>query len=131
MPHHHSKPLQIGVLRLLQPSPEPSSSSAIRAAGQDDLSLGFNVGPTAAMVTPAAGGGRATGTSWPKSVRTKAEMNPEGKVPLVNMEQTDKMWKAFLLESEWELDRDHPIANVFGPYTVDISRVKIPVSIVF
>lgn len=45
-----------------------SSSSAIRAAGPDDLSLGFNAGPTAAAATAAPGSG-PTGPSWSSSAR--------------------------------------------------------------
>ncbi|KAJ6409301.1 hypothetical protein OIU84_008907 [Salix udensis] len=38
-----------------------SNSSGIRTAGPDDLSLGFNAGPT--------GGGQTSGTTWPNSAR--------------------------------------------------------------
>lgn len=50
------------------------------------------------------------------------------RVPLVNVERTDWMWKAFLPEGS---DRDHPVANVFGPKSVDISGVDFPATIVF
>ncbi|KAJ0024857.1 hypothetical protein Pint_07174 [Pistacia integerrima] len=59
--------------------------------------------------------------------RTESEIRLEG-APLVSMEMTDWMWKAFLPE---ESDRDHPAANVFGPNGEDISSVNFPATIVF
>ncbi|PRQ22395.1 putative carboxylesterase [Rosa chinensis] len=50
------------------------------------------------------------------------------RVPLVNIERTGWMWKAFLPEGS---DRDHPVVNVFGPNAVDISGVDFPATIVF
>ncbi|KAJ6315381.1 hypothetical protein OIU78_018801 [Salix suchowensis] len=43
-----------------------SNSSGIRTAGPDDLSLGFNAGPTAAD----AAAGQTSGTTWPSSSRS-------------------------------------------------------------
>ncbi|CAK7330613.1 unnamed protein product [Dovyalis caffra] len=43
-----------------------SNSSGIRTAGPDDLSLGFNAGPTAA----AGAAGQTSGTTWPNSARS-------------------------------------------------------------
>lgn len=52
--------------------------------------------------------------------RTEAEMRfPEG--PVVTVERTDWMWKAFLPEGA---SRDHPAANVSGPQAEDISGLK-------
>ncbi|KAG0456297.1 hypothetical protein HPP92_024085 [Vanilla planifolia] len=43
--------------------------------------------------------------------RTESEIRLEG-APLVSMERTDWLWRAFLPEGE---DRDHEAVNVFGP----------------
>ncbi|PRQ22433.1 putative carboxylesterase [Rosa chinensis] len=59
--------------------------------------------------------------------RTESETRLKS-VPLVNVERTDWMWKAFLQEGS---DRDHPVVNVFGPNEVDISGVDFPETIVF
>ncbi|GAV82041.1 Abhydrolase_3 domain-containing protein, partial [Cephalotus follicularis] len=59
--------------------------------------------------------------------RTKSETRLVG-VPPVSMEITDWFWKAFLPDGS---DRDHPMANVFGPNSVDISGVKFPVALLF
>ncbi|XP_024167326.1 probable carboxylesterase 18 [Rosa chinensis] len=58
--------------------------------------------------------------------RTESETRLKS-VPLVNIERTDWMWKAFLPEGS---DRDHPVVNVFGPNAVDISGVDFPATIV-
>ncbi|XP_061988856.1 probable carboxylesterase 18 [Rosa rugosa] len=59
--------------------------------------------------------------------RTESETRLKN-MPLVNIERTDWMWKAFLPEGS---DRDHPVANVFGPNAVDISGVDFPATVVF
>ncbi|XVF29784.1 hypothetical protein REPUB_Repub16aG0000900 [Reevesia pubescens] len=48
--------------------------------------------------------------------------------PVLSMKGTDWLWKAFLPHGS---DRDHPASNVFGPKSVDISRLKFPTTIVF
>ncbi|XP_062019183.1 probable carboxylesterase 18 [Rosa rugosa] len=58
--------------------------------------------------------------------RTESETRLKS-VPLVNIERTDWMWKAFSPEGS---DRDHPVVNVFGPNAVDISGVDFPATIV-
>ncbi|PRQ22435.1 putative carboxylesterase [Rosa chinensis] len=58
--------------------------------------------------------------------RTESEKRLKS-VPLVNVERTDWMWKAFLPDGS---DRDHPVVNVFGPNAVDISGVDFPATIV-
>ncbi|XP_050219840.1 probable carboxylesterase 18 [Mercurialis annua] len=60
--------------------------------------------------------------------RTESELTLDRKVPFINMERTDCVWKAFLPEGS---DRDHPAANVFGPNADDISGLNFPASIVF
>ncbi|KAK0575442.1 hypothetical protein LWI29_000620 [Acer saccharum] len=59
--------------------------------------------------------------------RTESELRLVG-VPIVSVERTDWIWKAFLPEGS---DRDHPAANVFGPNSVDLSEVNFPATIVF
>ncbi|KAL6219245.1 hypothetical protein ACLB2K_012451 [Fragaria x ananassa] len=59
--------------------------------------------------------------------RTESETRLKS-APIVNMERTDWMWKAFLPEGS---DRDHPVVNVFGPNAVDISAVDFPATVVF
>nr|POE92066.1 putative carboxylesterase 18 [Quercus suber] len=59
--------------------------------------------------------------------RTESENKLDG-APVINMEHTDWFWKAFLPEGS---KRDHATANVFGPNSVDISRVNFPATIVF
>ncbi|KAM5570750.1 putative carboxylesterase 18 [Rosa sericea] len=58
--------------------------------------------------------------------RTESETRLKN-MPLVNIERTDWLWKAFLPEGS---DRDHPVANVFGPNAVDISGVDFPATVV-
>ncbi|KAK9205300.1 hypothetical protein WN943_015567 [Citrus x changshan-huyou] len=58
--------------------------------------------------------------------RTESETRLVG-APLVSMERTDWMWKAFLPEGS---NRNHPATNAFGPNAVDISGVNIPATIV-
>ncbi|CAK9313220.1 unnamed protein product [Citrullus colocynthis] len=45
------------------------------------------------------------------------------KAPLSTKDRTDWYWKAFLPEGS---DRDHPSVNIFGPNSVDISKVRFP-----
>ncbi|GLT44921.1 hypothetical protein SLA2020_187940 [Shorea laevis] len=59
--------------------------------------------------------------------RTESEINLAG-APFVSVERTDWLWKAFLPEGS---DRDHPMANVFGPNSKDITGLKFPATIVF
>ena len=59
--------------------------------------------------------------------RTESENKLDG-APVINMERTDWFWKAFLPAGS---NRDHATANVFGPNSVDISRVNFPATIVF
>ncbi|KAK3219504.1 hypothetical protein Dsin_013474, partial [Dipteronia sinensis] len=59
--------------------------------------------------------------------RTESEIRLIG-VPIVSVERTDWIWKAFLPEGS---DRDHPAANVFGLNSVDLSEVNFPATIVF
>nr|POE45239.1 putative carboxylesterase 18 [Quercus suber] len=59
--------------------------------------------------------------------RTESETNLAG-APLITVERTDWMWKAFLPQGS---DRDHAAANVFGPNSIDISGLKFPATIVF
>jgi acetyl esterase/lipase len=59
--------------------------------------------------------------------RTESEIKLVG-VPLISVERTDWMWKAFLPEGS---DRNHSVVNVFGPNAVDISGVKFPATLLF
>ena len=59
--------------------------------------------------------------------RTESETNLAG-APLITVERTDWMWKAFLPQGS---DRDHAAANIFGPNSIDISGLKFPATIVF
>ncbi|KAJ4833585.1 hypothetical protein Tsubulata_005968 [Turnera subulata] len=62
--------------------------------------------------------------------RTEAETRLVN-APVVNLDRTDWMWRAFLPEGS---DRDHPLSNVFGPNSgtdVMISRVSYPPTIIF
>ena len=59
--------------------------------------------------------------------RTESEIKLVG-VPLISVEGTDWMWKAFLPEGS---DRNHSVVNVFGPNAVDISGVKFPATLLF
>ena len=59
--------------------------------------------------------------------RTESENKLDG-APVINMERTDWFWKAFLPAGS---NRDHATANVFGPNSVDGSRVNFPATIVF
>ncbi|KAK7380173.1 hypothetical protein VNO78_32645 [Psophocarpus tetragonolobus] len=59
--------------------------------------------------------------------RTAAEVKFEG-APLVSMERTDWLWKAFLPEGS---DRDHPAVNVSGPNSQDLSGLDYPDTLVF
>ncbi|KAM1206398.1 hypothetical protein FF1_007047 [Malus domestica] len=46
----------------------------------------------------------------------------------ITLEQTNWYWKAFLLEGS---DRDHAVANVFGPESHCVLGVRFPTTIVF
>ncbi|KAK9995192.1 hypothetical protein SO802_024895 [Lithocarpus litseifolius] len=59
--------------------------------------------------------------------RTVSE-NKLDRAPVIKVEHTEWFWKAFLPEGS---NRDHATANVFGPNSVDISRVNFPATIVF
>ncbi|KAA8528414.1 hypothetical protein F0562_035769 [Nyssa sinensis] len=60
--------------------------------------------------------------------RTESELRLT-KAPLVNVERSDWMWRAFLPEGS---DRNHEATNIFdGPKSADISGVKFPSTIVF
>ncbi|KAK6246690.1 hypothetical protein QUC31_001270 [Theobroma cacao] len=48
--------------------------------------------------------------------------------PVLSVKGTDWLWNAFLPQGS---DRDHPASNIFGPKSVDISRLKFPATIVF
>ncbi|KAK4859934.1 hypothetical protein QYF36_014406 [Acer negundo] len=52
--------------------------------------------------------------------RTESETRHVG-APLSNLEGNDWLWKAFLPEGS---DRDHPVANVFGRNSGDISGLN-------
>ncbi|XP_002523451.2 probable carboxylesterase 18 [Ricinus communis] len=54
--------------------------------------------------------------------RTESETRLAG-APVLNVELTDWFWKAFLSDGS---DRDHPLCNVFGPNSNDISDVNLP-----
>nr|ADE75646.1 unknown [Picea sitchensis] len=58
--------------------------------------------------------------------RTPSEARLVG-APIVNMENSDWHWKAFLPVGA---DRDHPAANVFGPNAPDISALPLPPTLV-
>ncbi|GAB4837468.1 hypothetical protein Ancab_002328 [Ancistrocladus abbreviatus] len=47
--------------------------------------------------------------------------------PILSLERTDMMWKQFLPD---ESDRDHPVVNVFGSKSIDISVLKFPPTLV-
>ncbi|XP_002980705.2 probable carboxylesterase 18 [Selaginella moellendorffii] len=47
--------------------------------------------------------------------------------PIINLEMTDWYWRAYLPDGE---DRDHPICNVFGPRSMDITALSLPPSLV-
>ncbi|XP_077224467.1 putative carboxylesterase 18 [Tasmannia lanceolata] len=59
--------------------------------------------------------------------RTPAELRLVG-APLVSVERTDWLWKAFLPVGS---DRDHEAANVSGPRSPDISGSDFPATLVF
>ncbi|KAJ6761547.1 ACETYL ESTERASE [Salix koriyanagi] len=59
--------------------------------------------------------------------RTESEIKLVG-APLISVERTDWMWKAFLPAGS---DRNHSVVNVFGPNAVDISGVKFPATLLF
>ena len=60
--------------------------------------------------------------------RTEAEIRLT-RAPVVTVERTDWMWKAFLPEGS---NRDHEAANVSGPKAADISGLKyFPKTVVF
>ncbi|KAG6737362.1 hypothetical protein POTOM_058878 [Populus tomentosa] len=59
--------------------------------------------------------------------RSESEIKLVG-VPLISVEGTDWMWKAFLPEGS---DRNHSVVNIFGPNAVDISGVKFPATLLF
>ena len=50
------------------------------------------------------------------------------KSPIVSLERTDWLWKAFLPEGS---DKDHEAVNVSGPKAVDISGLEYPETVVF
>eukprot|EP01018_Ginkgo_biloba_P039740 Gb_07800 [translate_table: standard] len=58
--------------------------------------------------------------------RTESEMRLVN-APLISVEAADWYWRAFLPEGA---DRDHPAANVFGPYAPDMSGLALPPSLV-
>lgn len=58
--------------------------------------------------------------------RTPSELRLVG-APIVNMENSDWHWKAFLPVGA---DRNHPAANVFGPNAPDISALPLPPTLV-
>ncbi|KAF3447414.1 hypothetical protein FNV43_RR12600 [Rhamnella rubrinervis] len=58
--------------------------------------------------------------------RTESETRL-ARAPLVNVDRTDWMWKAFLPDGS---DRDHAAVNVFGPNSVEISGLKFPATMV-
>ncbi|XP_010242026.1 PREDICTED: probable carboxylesterase 18 [Nelumbo nucifera] len=57
--------------------------------------------------------------------RTESEIRLRG-APLVPVEVTDWMWKAFLPEGS---NRDHEVVNVSGPNAADISGLKYPTTL--
>ncbi|CAK7341053.1 unnamed protein product [Dovyalis caffra] len=59
--------------------------------------------------------------------RTESEIKLVG-VPIISVERTDWMWKAFLPEGS---NRDHQAVNVSGPNAVDISGLKFPATLIF
>ncbi|OMO77538.1 Alpha/beta hydrolase-3 [Corchorus olitorius] len=59
--------------------------------------------------------------------RTESEIRLTD-APIISVKGTDWLWKAFLPEGS---DRDHPASNVFGPKSVDISRLNFPATMVF
>ena len=59
--------------------------------------------------------------------RTESEIRIQG-APLISVERTDWMWKAFLPEGS---DRDHESANVSGPNAVDVEGMDYPDTLVF
>ncbi|XP_029124696.1 probable carboxylesterase 18 isoform X1 [Cajanus cajan] len=59
--------------------------------------------------------------------RTAAEVRLKG-APLVSVERTDWLWKAFLPDGS---DRDHGAANVSGPNSEDLSGLDYPETLVF
>ena len=58
--------------------------------------------------------------------RTPSDLRLVG-APIVNMENSDWHWKAFLPVGA---DRNHPAANVFGPKAPDISTLRLPPTLV-
>lgn len=58
--------------------------------------------------------------------RTESEIKLVG-APLISVERTDWMWKAFLPQGS---NRDHKVVNVFGPNSVDISDLPFPPTLV-
>ncbi|KNA06755.1 hypothetical protein SOVF_178100 [Spinacia oleracea] len=59
--------------------------------------------------------------------RVDSEVELEG-MPVVSMERTEWLWKAFLPEGQ---DCDHWAVNVSGPNAVDISGLKLPPILLF
>ncbi|KAI3725094.1 hypothetical protein L1987_64869 [Smallanthus sonchifolius] len=60
--------------------------------------------------------------------RTDSETRLKG-TPIVSLKRTDWMWKAFLPPGE-AFNRDHPIINVSGPKSADISKIQFPPTMV-
>ncbi|CAH9109982.1 unnamed protein product [Cuscuta europaea] len=63
--------------------------------------------------------------------RTASETRLVKVDPLVSVDLTDWMWKAFLpATGEGMVDRDHEVVNVSGPRAVDISKLDFPATMV-
>ncbi|XP_071699787.1 probable carboxylesterase 18 [Rutidosis leptorrhynchoides] len=61
--------------------------------------------------------------------RTNSEMELNGIAPILKMKHTDWFWNAFLPLDEPQT-RDHPLINVSGPNSVDISKTDFPATMV-
>ncbi|EPS57457.1 hypothetical protein M569_17360, partial [Genlisea aurea] len=62
--------------------------------------------------------------------RTKSELELVKIDPLVSIERTDRLWKAFFPPDVVGFDRDHEVVNVSGPKASDISKLDFPSTMV-
>ncbi|KAJ0780555.1 putative carboxylesterase [Helianthus annuus] len=61
--------------------------------------------------------------------RTDSEIRLAGSAPILSTKLTDWLWNAFMPLGE-PYNRDHPIINVSGPNSVDISKMDFPATMV-
>ncbi|MFS7944859.1 putative carboxylesterase [Helianthus anomalus] len=61
--------------------------------------------------------------------RTDSEIRLAGSAPILSTKLTDWLWNVFMPLGE-PYNRDHPIINVSGPNSVDISKMDFPATMV-